>query len=309
MLNSKLPLLDSPVKEIHVDKDEIRVVKGPLGQTRIYEWLSKRLSDIIVDSYYKFSVKNGDMYLSTTSPPLHLGTSCGLNFVLGSSTMSLRLRRTSQIGITKGLTYGTGRTPSLDLIVSAWLDSDLNLAGRGIINLSKNFIAKCYNKVKQKANVHIVARAKTSMKVSVTDMLIQSRPVESDIFVPSYIVGKTLPHIVLRFVLSLNSELSFLSLDHLKLSDCDVNVFGVKVSSYCNILERMILSQSKEALKQSLPLSSYRAMRQIERAIFRRFGNEIYIPLYIDDQRPVGSFLLIADNVINVGKKYSFILS
>ena len=75
MLNSKLPLLDSPVKEILVDKDEIRVVKGPLGQTRIDEWLSKRLSDIIVDSYYKFSVKNGDMYLSTTSPPLHLGTS------------------------------------------------------------------------------------------------------------------------------------------------------------------------------------------------------------------------------------------
>lgn len=307
MLNPKLPLLDSPVKEILVDKDEIRVVKGPLGQTRIDEWLSKRLSDIIVDSYYKFSVKNGDMYLSTTSPPLHLGTSCGLNFVLGSSTMSLRLRRTSQIAITKGLTYGTGRTPSLDLIVSAWLDSDLNLAGRGIINLSKNFIAKCYNKVKQKANVHIVARAKTfiSMKVSVTEVSIQSRPVESDIFVPSYIVGKTLPHIVLRFVLSLNSELSFLSLDHLKLSDCDVNVFGVKVSSYCNILERMILSQSKEALKQSLPLSSYRAMRQIERAIFRRFGNEIYIPLYIDDQRPVESFLLTADNVINVGKKLS----
>ena len=95
MLNPKLPLLDSPVKEILVDKDEIRVVKGPLGQTKIDEWLSKRLSDIIVDSYYKFSVKNGDMYLSTTSPPLHLGTSCGLNFVLGSSTMSLQLRRTS----------------------------------------------------------------------------------------------------------------------------------------------------------------------------------------------------------------------
>ena len=104
MLNPKLPLLDSPVKEILVDKDEIRIVKGPMGQTRIDDWLSKRLSDIIVDSYYKFSVKNGDMYLSTTSPPLHLGTSCGLNFVLGSSTMSLRLRRTSQIAITKRLT-------------------------------------------------------------------------------------------------------------------------------------------------------------------------------------------------------------
>ena len=263
MLNPKLPLLDSPVKELLVDKDEVRLIKGPGGQSLIDDWLSRRLSDIIVESFYKFSVKNGDMYLSTTSPPLHLGTSCGLNFVLGSSTMSLRLRRTSQIAVTKGITYGTGRTPSLDIIASAWLDSDLNLAGRGIINLSKNFIAKCFNKVKQKANVHIAARTKTffSMKISVTDIAIQSRPVESDLFVPSYIVGKTLPHIVLTFVLSLNSELSYLALDYLRLSHCDVNVFGVKVSSYCNILERLILSQSRETLKQSLPLSSQRAMR------------------------------------------------
>ena len=73
--------------------------------------------------------------------------------------------------------------------------------------------------MKQKANVHIVARAKTylSMKISVTDIFIESRPVENDILVPSYIVGKILPHIVLRFILSLNSELSYLSIQHLKL--------------------------------------------------------------------------------------------
>jgi len=84
-----------------------------------------------------------------------------------------------------------------------------------------------------------------------------------------------------------------------------VNVFGLKVSTYCNLLEKIFLSQFRDALKQSLPLSSPRAMRQIERAIYKRFGNEIYIPLYIDDQRPVESFLLTADNVINVGKKLS----
>jgi len=211
------------------------------------------------------------------------------------------------MAVTKGLTYGTRRTPSLDIIASAWLDSDLDLAGRGTINLSKRFIAKCYNKVKQKANVHIVARAKTylSAKISVTDIFIESRPVENDILVPSHIVGKVLPHIVLRFILSLNSELSYLSIQHLKLSNCDVNVFGLKVSTYCNLLEKIFLGQFRDALKQSLPLSSPRAMRQIERAIYKRFGNEIYIPLYIDDQRPVESFLLTADNVINVGKKLS----
>ena len=59
------------------------------------DWLSKRLSDIIMDSYYKFSIRQGDMLISTSSPPLHLGTACGLNFILGSNQLSLRYRRTA----------------------------------------------------------------------------------------------------------------------------------------------------------------------------------------------------------------------
>lgn len=307
MVNPRLPFLESPVKHLLVDKEALQRTEGGDNPKNVDDWLARRISDILTDTYYKFSVRQGDMLISTSSPPLHLGTSCGINFVLESNQLRVVLRRTSQMAVTKGLTYGTRRTPSLDIIASAWLDSDLDLAGRGTINLSKSFIAKCYNKVKQKANVHIVARAKTylSMKISVTDIFIESRPVENDILVPSYIVGKILPHIVLRFILSLNSELSYLSIQHLKLSNCDVNVFGLKVSTYCNLLEKIFLSQTRDALKQSLPLSSPRAMRQIERAIYKRFGNELYIPLYIDDQRPVESFLLTADNVINVGKKLS----
>ena len=67
--------------------------------------------------------------------------------------------------------------------------------------------------------MHIVARAKTylSAKISFTEIYIESRRVDNDILVPSYIVGKTLPHIVLKFILSLNSELLYLSIRHLKL--------------------------------------------------------------------------------------------
>ena len=110
---------------------------------------------------------------------------------------------------------------------------------------------------------------------------------------------------VVSFKLSLNSELTSLALDKLSLSECHVDVLGVSVFSYCNILQRMILSQSRQALQQALPLSSARAMRQIERAVYRRFGTEIWIPLYVDDHRPVESFLRTADTVISYGQKLS----
>ena len=69
--------------------------------------MARRISDILTDTYYKFSVRQGDMLISTSSPPLHLGTSCGLNFVLESNQLRIVLRRTSQMAVTKGLTYGT----------------------------------------------------------------------------------------------------------------------------------------------------------------------------------------------------------
>ena len=167
------------------------------------------------------------------------------------------------MALTKGITLGTGRPASLDIIASAWLDMDVSLAGQGTVTMAKHLLTKCFNKVSQKANLHLLARARTyvSLKVSLTHIRIASRPVETELFVPPEIVGRVLPHIVVRFQLNLNSELTSLALDKLSLSDCHVDVLGVAVFSYCNLLQRVVLNQGRQALRQALPLSSGRAMR------------------------------------------------
>lgn len=184
------------------------------------------------------------------------------------------MRRTSHVALTKGITLGTGRPASLDIIASAWLDMDVSLAGQGTVTMAKHLLTKCFNKVSQKANLHLLARARTyvSLKVSLTHIRIASRPVETELFVPPEVVGRVLPHIVVRFQLNLNSELTSLALDKLSLSECHVDVLGVAVFSYCNLLQRVVLNQGRQALRQALPLSSGRAMRQIERAVYRRFA-------------------------------------
>ena len=308
LVDPRLPLLDSPMKEMLVDMEEIRSHNSGTSSPRVVDnYLASKMADILMDSIYKLSVRNGDVLLSTSSPPIKMGSRCGLNFQLGSSQVALGVRRTSHVALTKGITMGTGRPASLDIIASAWLDMDVNLASKGTVTVAKHLLTKCFNKVSQKANVHLLARARTyvSLKVSLTNVRIASRPVETDIFVPPEVVGRVLPHIVVRFQLSLNSELTSLSLDKLSLSECHVDVLGVSVFSYCNILQRVVMSQGRQAIRQALPLSSARAMRQIERAVYRRFGNEIYIPLYVDDHRPVESFLKTADTVISYGQKLS----
>ena len=55
MLNPTLPILDSPVKHLLVDMDELKRFDGGTSQSNINDWLAKRLSDIVIDTYYKFS--------------------------------------------------------------------------------------------------------------------------------------------------------------------------------------------------------------------------------------------------------------
>ena len=62
MLNPTLPILDSPVKHLLVDMDELKRFDGGTSQNNINDWLAKRLSDIVIDTYYKFS---GTLRLST----------------------------------------------------------------------------------------------------------------------------------------------------------------------------------------------------------------------------------------------------
>lgn len=126
VINPQLPLLDSSLKEMLVDMEEVRSHGGHSKHEMVDNLLAHKMADILMDSIYKFSIRNGDVLLSTSSPPVKLGSRCGLNFQLGSSKVALGVRRTSHVAMTKGITMGTGRPASLDIITSAWLDVDVS---------------------------------------------------------------------------------------------------------------------------------------------------------------------------------------
>lgn len=85
LINPRLPLLDSSMKEMLVDMEEIRSLGHGNDPRLVDTFLASKMADILMDSVYKLSVRNGDILLSTSSPPVKLGSRCGLHFQLGSS--------------------------------------------------------------------------------------------------------------------------------------------------------------------------------------------------------------------------------
>ena len=98
----------------------------------------------------------------------------------------------------------------------------------------------------------------------------------------------------LPWIVSIYLHIAVMPIEGLLSSNCDVNVFGLKVSTYCNLLEKIFLSQFRDALKQSLPLSSPRAMRQIEvKYSWFTASNEGSRRFHINGDRPNYGLLLV----------------
>ena len=55
MVNPRLPLLESPVKHLLVDKEALQRTEGGDNPKNVDDWLARRISDILTDTYYKFS--------------------------------------------------------------------------------------------------------------------------------------------------------------------------------------------------------------------------------------------------------------
>ena len=55
MVNPRLPFLESPVKHLLVDKEALQRTEGGDNPKNVDDWLARRISDILTDTYYKFS--------------------------------------------------------------------------------------------------------------------------------------------------------------------------------------------------------------------------------------------------------------
>jgi len=167
------------------------------------------------------------------------------------------------------------------------------------VSASKGVFGHCISKLKKIVNVYMSGNAKSylSLKFSIIKIKLEPRIIHT-----GHMYGSEIPHIVVKFAIHLAGELYTLNIDGLKISNCNLKVMGLTLFSYCGLLEKLLYDEAREAAKRSLPFSSPRVLRQIEKAIMKRVGNEIAIPLYVLEDNPVEMFLSTANNIIQLGE-------
>ncbi|XP_023321023.1 uncharacterized protein LOC111695815 [Eurytemora carolleeae] len=296
-----LPIVNIPVKEMFANTERIPLKIRPLDRRKyVNQWLTHQLTNNAMYTWFTFHVKRGEGVLETSSPPMQLGNPCGLGYRFQGGKGRASISKTSQVSLTAGPAFGYGRPPSLDIVTSAWIDMGVSYGSKVSITGSQNVFGKCISKLVKLVNFYAAAKTRSylSLKFSILNMRLDTRYTE----VEGMPRGVAVPHIVIQFAVHLAGELYTLDLESLKISNCHLKIMGVTLFSYCGLIERLLWSELRGASKKSLPFSSAKVLRQVEKALMSRIGNEMVIPLFVLEDRPVEKFLNTANNIIKLGE-------
>lgn len=110
---------------------------------------------------------------------------------------------------------------------------------------------------------------------------------------------KTEQHLVFKIKLKLDARIKRWDVDHIGITNCQIKVLGLKVVSFCGAIRQMIRDYVSESNWKLNEIEMPRMLRQFERMLRYRFGDEIAIPLLLAEEKSeiVETLMQKADNV------------
>jgi len=294
------PAFGIPIKPVLVNNRQLGTLAGPNRERLVNRLLARSLSTFLKNSQSEVLILQGESIMKAWFPPLQLGTPCTNEVSFGRSHGSIVVNRNSRFSALGGIRINSHSPPSKDIIGSAWLHVDMSLAGSVRTSIGQEIFGKCFNKFTGSSPVQMTGKGYGTMyaKVLVSNVKLEKRPTHLNPVLGQLGFGvddgAERLHLVFTFNIKVDGQLNDVDLSSLKLSGCKFRVLGIKMFSKCGLLESIIRRQVEKATNDIFPLSGRNMLRGLENAIKMRFGDEIAIPIGVQD----GPNLEPADRVV-----------
>jgi len=277
-----------PVKPLLVDHRILGALAGRARERLVNRFLARRLSAMMAASHTLVKVRQGETLVSSSLPPVSLGTPCDNEVHLGHSRSTATVARTSRFSTTAGLTINSHAPPTADLFAHANLLVNMDIVGSFRTSIGRRLFGQCINKFS--GSFPMKARGKATghafAKVLVSSVRLEVRRTTPTPFLGNVLnvtLGVERPHLVFTFNVRLDGTLHSLDISNLKLTGCEIKFLGIKMFSVCGLIEKVVKQQIEKVTEESFPLRAGPFLREIERAIKMRVGQEVAIPLVLRD--------------------------
>ena len=222
---------------------------------------------------------------------------------LGHSQGTVTVARSSRFSATTGLTVNSHAPPTADLFAHANIhvrqrvsvfphhlfsfQVHMDMKGSFWTSRGKWMFGRCISQFSGSSPVRIQGRAYGHVfaKVVSDSVRLEVRRTSPNPLLGNFIhvpYGVERPHLVFTFNIQLDGTLhSFDS--NFKMKGCQFKILGIKMFSMCGLLEKLVRKQVEKATRNRFPLRPTGLLRDIEKAIRMRLGNEVAIPLAVMD--------------------------
>ena len=165
---------------------------------------------------------------------------------------------------------------------------NMDMVGSFRTSIGRRLFGRCVNKFS--GSFPMKARGKATghafAKVLVSSVRLEVRRTTPTPFLGNVLnvtLGKETPHLVFTFNVRLDGTLHSLDISNLKLKGCEIKFLGIKMFSVCGLIEKVVRKQIEKVTENTFPLRAGPFLRDIERAIKLRVGEEVAIPLVLRD--------------------------
>ena len=294
-----IPLL-GPVKELVVDHRVLGALAGRARERVVNRYLARKLAQVVSGSRSQLRVVQGETLLRTHLRPVTLGTPCTNEVHIGRSHGSVTVARSSRFSATAGLTLNSHAPPTSDLFAHANLHVHMDLSGSFRSSVGKHMFGQCITKLSGASPMRVRGSAygHAYAKVVVSGVRLEVRPTAANPLLGNVLnleLGRERPHLVFTFDVKLDGTLHKFHMDSLQLTGCEFKILGIKMFSNCGLVEQLIRKQVQRATSNTIPLRPIGLLREIEKTLKMRLGEEVAIPLVVQD----GANLEPANRVIS----------
>jgi len=283
-----IPII-GPVKPLLVNHKVLGMLAGRSRDRVVNRYLARKLSQYLEHSKTKLIIRQGETVLKSWLPPLQLGTTCTNEIHIGRSFASVVVNRNSRFSATTGVSVHSHAPPTLDLFGFSRIYANVDISGSVNAKIGHEMFGKCLPKLSGASPLRIKGNAMGNAfaKVIVKNVRLETRktlfsPILSNVF-RDINLGVKRPHLVFNFHIKLDGTIANFDISQLQLSGCEFSVLGIKMFSHCAVVEEIIKKQIRKVTQNTFPLNDAKLLREIEKMIKMRIGDELTIPLVLTD--------------------------
>ena len=237
------------------------------NDNKINEFLGNILRHQFKNAQLDLTVDSGDIAISTNVPDQHFEDgSCKHKFYFYDLNADGKIKKSSNM--VAGLNFFEDSGPSM--LLESKIDAHIAMRGNLRGSRHQRILGKCIQLARKTLGLQINSDGEVAIGIKLQASEFSLKQISWKSYAFSF-----------RFGLEINGRVIDWDVTSIKASNCNIEIFGIKVLSFCSWLENRIAEEAKKYIMSVVPIQAPKLVQKLESKLQTKIGDEICVIFHL----------------------------